>query len=397
MRKRNLDMRKLVSKNNMLSIAFSLSFSIFMSLFLIWAGKKCAVARPWLSLIADIAPEWYMNTFYSTFANPNDPGSRYEDITFFDISGTATRKDIADVINLTAQYSPKVIGVDYTFPKSENYDSAKTAYLIQTISNLSPNIPVVFAYDTALSAIPDSVMKKHYLGNVDFFGFYNFKPQVDSIPHIAIKMAELAGYDTHHVDSSSFIVNYTVRQKGSTTISCPLSHNDSLRISQHTPNKIVLIGTTKDERDYIKLPFKQNNKDENIAGSRIIRSMLISILSTDAPKNSLLNASVNRYFSKLPNWISWCIMIVYALIYLIVYCITDNLLKPLTQKSKGWTIFVGFTKSIIAFFFIVLLLVLSMRVTYAFLIVPDIVLFLYMAVYMSYAYELFKFDEKSTS
>lgn len=387
-------MRRLVSKNNILSIVISLVFSFAMSFLLVWAGEKCAVAKPWLSLIADIAPEWYMNTFYSTFANPDDPGSRYGDVTFFDLSENATRKDIADVIHLVSQYSPRVIGVDFTFPKSENYDSAKTAYLIQTINNLPPNIPVVFAHDTALSAIPDSVIKKHHLGNVDFFGFYNFKTQVGPIPHIAIKMAELAGYDTHHVDSSSFIVNYTVRQKGSTIINCPLSHDDSLTISKHTPNKMVLIGTTTDDRDYIKLPFKKNNKEEYIAGSRIIRAMLISILSTDAPNNSLLHAPINRYFSKVPQWISWSIVIAYALFYLIVYCITDNLLKPLIQKHKLWTIPTGFLKSILSFIFIVLLLIISMRITYTFHIVPDVISFLYMAVFMSYSYELFKIKKE---
>ena len=374
-----------------LQILFALLFSLCASFLFLEMGEKCERVRPWLSLIVDVAPEWYMNTFYNSFYDYSGP--IYKDLIFLDLSENATREDIANIMSLVAQYSPKVVGVDYTFPFSENYDSAKTEFLVNSINNLPEEIPFVFAYDTIKNAVPDSVMKKHHFGHVDFYGFYNFKAYDQGIPHMALAMAELAGYDCKKLDTSTFVVNYHARQEAGIPIHCPLEKKDSMRIAKLTPGRITLIGSTKNGNDVQKLPFRLNGKESYIAGSRIIRSMLVSILSTGAPKESPLSSSKYQYYAKLPEWINWSIVFVYALLYMISYGALANILKPLKKRSKWWVFPIGFIKSFISVLSIVLLLLCAMAITTCFHKVPNVVLFLYMTVFMSYFYELLDFHE----
>lgn len=366
-----------------------------MSLSLIWIGEKSASVKPWLSLIVDVAPEWYMNTYYDKYKDTATPP---DDVIILDISEKekkVTRKDIADVLNLVSQYSPKAVGVDYTFPKSENYDSVKTEYLTQTINNLPQEIPFVFAYDTISSAISDSIMEKHHKGHVNFYGFYDFKFHADGESHIALKMAELAGCDVSLIDTSSFVVNYSQAHSKRSYISIepPLTSEDTATIARYTPNSIILIGSINNPNDMQKLPYRINGKESYIAGSRIIFSMLTSILSVDAPKTSPLSDKKYHYYKKIPAWFNWFIIIISAIIYLFFYCFMDSILEPLKEMSKWMIIVIGFIKSILSFIFIALNLILYMYITHCSLWIPDVVLLLYMTVFISYSYELFNLED----
>lgn len=390
--KKNKKFGHILSQKDMLRILVTLLSSILISICLIIVGNRCAAIKPWLSIIVDVVPEWYMNTYYESFQKQN--GEPFEDVVLLDLDDTATREDIANVINLVALNNPKVIGVDYTFSNSTNYDSAKTAYLIRTIDSLPEQIPIVFAYDNTPSAIPDSVVGKHHVGHVDFYGYYDFKLHSEGKPHMAYTMAELAGLNTSKFDSSSFVVNYHTRESSGYPIYCPMTLEDSTYIEAVAPNRIILIGSTNDGNDFKRLPFRLNGKEEYIAGSRIIIATLISILSTNASKESPLNSTKFHYFSKLPRWRNWCIIVIYALMYLFLYCILDRGLTSLRKKSKWWTIPIGLIKSIVSVGFIGLLLVLSMLyyTNYKHFI-PDTALFLYMTAFMSYFYELFDYEK----
>lgn len=373
---------------NALRVLVAFFFSIVTSLSLLWIGEKCSTLKPWLSLIVDVPPDWYMNTYYTSFEHSDT--TTYKDAFLLSLDENVTRKDIADVLNLVAQYSPKVIGVDYTFPLSENYDSANTAYLINTINNLPEQIPIVFAYDTAPSAIPDSVIKKHHWGHVKFPGYYNFKAYDNGIPHMALAMAELAGYDSKKMDTSSFVVNYnSLDQFGRVNINRPLIKKDTASIAEGVQNKIVLIGSTSDPNDILKLPFKLKN-EEYIAGSIIVNTTLLSILSTDATEDSPLNSSLYHCFYKLPTWENWCIVLLFALIYLILYCLLDNVLSHLKNQNKRKKTLI-INKSVLSLLFIAFLMFIMMRILTARLrVIPNVVLLLYMAVFMSCFYELLK-------
>ena len=368
-----------------LRILLALIFSIPTSLFLLWIGEKCSTIKPWLSLIVDAAPEWYMNTYYTSFDHSDT--TTYRDAFLLDLNNNVTRKDIADVINLVAQYSPKVIGVDY--------DSANTAYLINTINNLPEQIPIVFAYDTAPSAIPDSVIKKHHWGHVKFPGYYNFKAYDNGIPHMALAMAELAGYDSKKMDTSSFVVNYNSRdQFGCIIIHHPLVKIDTTNIAAGVKNKIVLIGSRSNPNDIFKLPFKLKN-EEYIAGSIIVNTTLLSILSTDATEDSPLNSSLYHCFYKLPTWGNLCIVLLFALIYLILYCLLDTVSNLFKNQTKLWVrILWKIIKPVVSLSLIAFLIYISMKFgTGSLRIIPNVVLLLYMAVFMSYFYELFDLKE----
>lgn len=382
-------MRKNHSKSikiQMPRIAIALLLSVAMSLSLLWIGEKSSVIKPWLNLIVDVAPEWYMNTYYSSFSHHDN--TIYDDVILLDLNERATRKDIASVLNLVAQHSPKVVGVDYTFPLSDNYDSAQTGYLINTINNIPQQVPLVFADDAESSAIPDSVMMKHHVGHVNFYGFYDFKSHDNNLSHMALSMADLAGFDTNKLDTATFVVNYNSLNLASVPVSKPLTKNDSVKIAKLVPNRHIIIGSTKDNSDMQKLPFKYNGKDHYIAGSRIIRSTLISILSTSAKKESPLKLPKYHAYNQLPLWLNWCVVILYAFIYLIIYNLLDNAMSLLEEKSKWWIILKGVIKSVVSVFSIGLLLCIAMIITNSFYLIPDVVVFLYMSVFMSYFYEL---------
>ena len=131
--------QKLSYKWRILSILFALLASFILSYGLLLLGRYNAVAKPWLSLITDVAPEWYMNTYYNS-ANSilAQDTAICRDVILFNLDEDMTRADVADVLKILAQCSPypKAVGLDYIFPLSDNYDSVRTAYLIQTLIDL---------------------------------------------------------------------------------------------------------------------------------------------------------------------------------------------------------------------------------------------------------------------
>lgn len=388
--------QKLSYKWRILSILFALLASFILSYGLLLLGRYNAVAKPWLSLITDVAPEWYMNTYYNS-ANSilAQDTAICRDVILFNLDEDMTRADVADVLKILAQCSPypKAVGLDYIFPLSDNYDSVRTAYLIQTLIDLPDSFPLVLANDFDVkSVIPDSLLQKFHTGHVVFNGYNDYKPYINGIPHIALAMIEVAEHGTPQIDATSFMVNYRQKSRGGYPIQAYSFRDDADEIIQLANNNIILVGSRNNLADQHKLPFKFNGKETHIAGCDIILCALYSILtatSCNSPKIGYQKSASFRNFSRLPLWVNCLILFIFAFVYLIFYDFI-NLLLSVENNRKIWmSILSVIIKSILSFLSIVCIIMIVMAITHLSQKVPDITLFITMTVFMSYFYELF--------
>ncbi len=325
--------------------------------------QRVPLLHTWFGLISNSAPEWYMQSYYNTVNQLKTQSEEDPDIVLLDLNEHISRHNLADLLHLIAESSPKVIGVDCIFSPSESYDSAQTNYLVRSLSQFPDTVPIVFA--TILkerSTLPDSIL--HHIGFVDFSGFYDYKAYSNGTAHMAVEMARIAGYNVDRIDTSSFLVNYRNLDFFTIPIMPDFSEYADY-IQEHVKEKVVLIGSVNNKWDMHAIPFVINNSETYIAGIEIVAYSLASIIS-------------ERNYSRCPWWMNVLIIIAFMLVYIVAYIGIEAI-----QKRWHWFILI---KPILLFLMIVLILVFSMLMTAGCHYVPDVVFFMVGTAFMGFFY-----------
>lgn len=343
---------------------------------------KLSFLKPWLGLIMESTPEWYVNTYYNV-VNPYTKAEEFPDIVILDLNDKISRSDLADIIKIVAESSPKSIGVDCTFSTSDSYDSIQTAYLINSLAQLSKNLPIVYAVKLREnSAIPDSLM--YHKGFVNFKSsvIYNYQPYKGTFPHLSLEMAHLAGYDVSQIDTNSFMVNYRNKEFFSIPIYSDFRDSDyTATIREDVENKIVLIGGLNNRLDKRTIPFYIDSGSEYISGTKIIAYMLSSIISASSPDNYRKQPTFHHY-SRCSWWMNLLLTILFAIVYLGIYIWIDK-----AQQQKQWIVLL---KPCLLFVMMMLIVIISIIITATCYQIPYVVYFMVMTVFLGFSYDIFK-------
>ena len=273
------------------------------------------VLSSWMDIVADPTPDWYTKIYYNTINSITTTQDTFPDVIILNLKETITRNDLADLIQLVAECSPRAVGVDCTFSTSNSYDSTQTDALIKAIAQLDTIPPFVFAsmvHET--SVIPDSII--HYEGFVDAVEYNNYKVHKDGFPHLSWEMAQIAGYNVGRIDTSTFLVNYRTKTFDEILIYPDFKEYDTY-IQDAINDKMVLIGRFDDRLDMHYVPFLIEPGVEIISGTKIIAYVLSSIIS--ASNEEKCNNNIFHHYSRCPLWMNVILTIVFAFIYLCVY------------------------------------------------------------------------------
>ncbi len=335
----------------------------------------------WFGLFANSSPEWYMQSYYNTINTFETEQVECDGIVILDLSQGVTRRDVGDLIQLVSENSPKVVGVDCVFSQSQSYDSLQTKYLIQSLSHLPNNFPIVFAFVfDEESVLPDSLMK--HKGFVNFMGFYDYQTSCGELSHLAVEMAHVAGFDVSKIDSASFLVNYRAKKFLEVPIMTDFREYADY-ICESVRGKCVLIGRTGEKWDEHMAPFFILKEKQKIPGTYIVAYALSSIIT--ATSNGYFKNVSNRhyhYYSQC-TWMGNALFtILFILLYLGGYRIIDN-----WQDKQPLLIWL---KPVLMLLIIVLMMAFSMILTATCYIVPNVVLFMVMLAFVSYFYDMCK-------
>ena len=359
--------------------------SAICALILYLLASNIPVLSTWFGLVADTSPETYMISYYNKENTLHSSPDEYEDIVILDVREDMTRKDIGDLLQFVATCSPRVVGVDITFSTSHSFDQSQTEYLIHSIDQLPDAFPIVFAQVASEeSAIPDAILRRRHVGVVNFLGFYDYKAQMDALPHIAVEMARLAGYNVDVIDTSSFLVNYRVKSFPACQIySDFMNPADQAYIRQFITNKIVLIGGLTDALDTHQAPFYINNKGDLIAGTTIVAYVLSSIISATQPKALARPYTYNPYYHHYAR-LSWWANAIWSTLFVFIYLLVYHSINRLQKRNKWVAIF----KPVWLVLTIICVLLLSMAITARCFLVPDIVFFMIMTAFVGFWYDV---------
>lgn len=381
-------------KNNKVSIwkkipqrvIIPLCFSVICSLFVYTFVKFAPYMSTWFGLIADTTAESYMKAYYNTMNKFQTEADSCKDIIILSVREDLTRQDIGDLIYYISTCSPKAIGVDCTFAPSRSFDSVQTNYLIQKISAIPDSFPITYAYvEGEPSVIPDSIISQKHKGNVSFIGFYDYCIFQDSTPHLAVQLAQIAGYKTQCINTSSFLVNYRTKQFVERQIYSDdlMDEKEKASLRELVQNKFVIIGGLYDPLDTHWSPFYIENENNGIAGTKIVAYALSSILSATIPNYSkyywVKNAHYHHYV-KLSLWANTIWTIFLSLIYILVYAGIDRL-----QKKWMWAVIL---KPLWLFLTIVIVLLTCIVITANTYYVPNMVFFIFITSFVGFSYDI---------
>lgn len=331
----------------------------------------------WMDIVADPTPDWYTKVYYNTINDIAVTPDTFPDIILLDLKEAFTRKDLADLIQLVANGSPKAVGVDCTFSTSDSYDSEQTDYLIRTIAQLDTIPPFIFAsVINEESVIPDSIIL--HKGFVDAFEYNHYVAYKEGTPHLALEMANLAGYDIKRMNTNTFMVNYRTKSFYNIPIYSDFMEYGNY-IQERITNKIVLIGGVDNRLDMHYAPFKISSEGTMVSGSRILAYALSSIITATTTKDC--NNKVFHYYSRCPLWVNLIFTILFTFIYLNIY-----MLIVWAQQKSRW---VELCKPLLLFVMLVLILVFSMILTTNRCCVPYIGFFIVLSVFLGFSYDVF--------
>lgn len=342
--------------------------------------------RTWFGLIADTTPESYMEAYYNKQNVYNASPNACNDIVILDLRDEITRQDIGDLIYMVSECSPKAVGVDCTFSASHSYDTKQTDSLIYRIAQIPESFPIVFAHLlNEPSIIPDSLIR--HKGFVNFIGFNDYHAFEDSIPHFAVEIARIAGYDISIIETESFIVNYRTKDFTSNSFQIDTAFRDTSvqnYIRDITNNKIVIIGGLNDPLDMHHTPYRIEGSQDQISGTKIIAYTLSSIISASNNKQYEHNQMFHHYIrlSKSANML-WTIVLV--ILYMTIYGFVHY-----AQTKLRW--FILF-KPVLLLVTIIIVLLSAMKVTEILFYVPDMVPFMIMTAFIGFWYDLFNQDK----
>lgn len=336
------------------------------------------ILKPWLGLVMESTPEWYMNAYYS-IVNSTKTKPECPDILILDLNEKMTRQDVAELLMLVSTSNPRSVGVDCTFANSDTYDSLQTAALIDSISVLPKDFPIVFAaVSNEQSALPDSIIR--HKGIVNFSGFYQFSPYIEKMPHLTIEMARLAGYDVSRIDPSSFVVNYRKKMFPSIPIYRGFME-DSVYLRERIQDQMVLIGGLNNRHDVRYVPFLIESYDPSMAGTQIVAYMLSSVISASTNEH-FEDKRIFHYYSRCTWWENLILVVLLMFCYLWAYVLIDNY-----QEKHPWIVII---KPMWLFIMMLLMVMISVAYTAFWFRIPNIMFFMVMTVFMGPSYDMVK-------
>lgn len=336
------------------------------------------ILKPWLGLVMESTPEWYMNAYYS-IVNSTKTKPECPDILILDLNEKMTRQDVAELLMLVSASNPRSVGVDCTFANSDTYDSLQTAALIDSISVLPKDFPIVFAaVSNEQSALPDSIIR--HKGIVNFSGFYQFSPYIEKMPHLTIEMARLAGYDVSRIDPSSFVVNYRKKMFPSIPIYRGFME-DSVYLRERIQDQMVLIGGLNNRHDVRYVPFLIESYDPSMAGTQIVAYMLSSVISASTNEH-FEDKRIFHYYSRCTWWENLILVVLLMFCYLWAYVLIDNY-----QDKHSW---IAIIKPMWLFIMMLLMVMVSVVYTDFCFRIPNIMFFMVMTVFMGPSYDMVK-------
>lgn len=340
----------------------------------------------WFGLIADTTAESYMKAYYNTMNKFQTETGSCKDIVILSVRDELTRRGIGDLIYFVSTCSPKAIGVDCTFAPSGSFDATQTSHLVQKIAAIPDSFPIVYAYvEGEQSIIPDSIMSKKHKGNVSFIGFYDYCVLQDSTLHLAVQLAQVAGYKTQCIDASSFLVNYRTKQFVERQIYSDdlIDETEKASLRELVQNRFVIIGGLYDPLDTHWSPFCIENENNGIAGTKIVAYALSSILSATIPnysKHCWVKNTHYHHYTKLSLWTNTLWTILLSLIYVLIYAGIDHL-----QKKQMWAFML---KPIWLFLTIVFVLLTCIAITANTYYVPNMVFFIIITSFIGFSYDI---------
>ena len=335
------------------------------------------VLNTWINIVADPTPDWYIKLYYNTVNDITATPDTFPGIVILDLKESITREGLADLMQLTAKSSPKVVGIDCTFSTSDSYDSKQTDSLINTIAHFDSLPSFVFAVvSNETSVIPDSIIR--YKGFVDAEEYNHYTTYKDGIPHFALEMARLAGYNIHRLDSSSFLVNYRTKAFESIQIYSDFKEYGA-EIQEKIAKKNVLIGRFNDRLDMHYVPFQIDPGVDMISGTKIIAYSLSSIISASNPNNC--KDRTFHHYSRCSWWMNLLLTFFFTIIYLCIY-----MLIAYAQQKSRW---LELLKPLLLFFMLALIIGSSMVYTAKCFYVPYIGFFIIITTFLGFAYDIF--------
>jgi len=286
-----------------------------------------------VSLIDSINEEWYMNTFFSDRNSSGVIDRDMSGIVIVDVKDEYSSRDsIALVIRKIASLSPKIICIDFLFPKSESYDIEKNNYLFNTLKQIkdSTNIVVVgykgFAEDISHSFFMDSLKIEYGLS--DFPSFNQYSPYIaDSIPRISAKIAQMTG-----IDINDFTLPMTINYGNKDFMRIPVK--DGLDVLRgNLTNKIVLLGQYNTPEDVHASPFIINGRKQ-ISGIEEIAYEISSLTASMESPDYYIRCPY-KYLSTWGNMLLYCALVLIYVSFLVLIMKAFNnkylllLLKPI--------------------------------------------------------------------
>ena len=358
---------------------------LLLSYFLAYTLQRIVDIKPqlreWFGFVAETSTDWYLQTFYNTFnTNREWDENECDNIIILDLQESISRKNIADLIKLVSNNSPRVIGLDVAF--KDTIKTSQTNYLINTLANLDKHVPLVYGYAIEEeSVIPDSLMIHKGFTNTP--SVYAYTAYHDSCSSFALEMVRVAGYDLEKFNASKFVVNFRTKAFTIYPITADFGNHPEI-IAKKVRDKIVLIGGLDYRTDKHHLPFYlEKGNDKPVAGTKLIAYELTSILSAVSDDYSR-KTDIAHYHHYSHSSIFWDIVInvSFVLIYLIVYLIVANF-----QKKASWA---GFIKPIWLTIMLCIEMYFSMKIiTARCYYVPNVVFFMIMTVFVGYFCDLF--------
>lgn len=375
-------------------VVFTLLVSAILSYAFIKIVRSAPYLSTWFGLIADATPNWYMDAYYNTVNSQFVHKEEIPDIVILNINEQRTRQDIADLLEIVSEASPKAVGVDITFSPSKRFDSIQTINLIHTIERIQQKVsfPIVYAYALGeKTIIPDSLMQKLNIGYVDFSGYYRYQIEQEGIPHFTALLASLAHYDVSSLDTASFLVNYRTKKINDRYIVVGdfREGNEPTYIANLVKDKIVLIGGTTHRTDKHATPFivdkEIDNEKEKFAGTTEIAYALSSVICSTYTKEDWKKIEYKNIFhpyKKGIKWIDAIITILFILLYLLLYIIIDHG----KEKYKNMELL----KPILLLIMVALSVGVSMIITANWYYVPNVFFLMVMTAFIGASYDGFK-------